>query len=282
MNYRHLYHAGNFGDVIKHIILIELISSLLKKPTPFCFLDTHAGTGCYDLFSDMSEKNKEYSGGILKIIEAEKPPPLVKLYLACVNRINNQLTGSKFSSLRYYPGSPFIAHHFARQQDKMIACELHPIEYQNLKTLFKDNKEIATHHMDGYLALKAFLPPREKRGLILIDPPYENPEEFDRLSQHLPIALKRFPTGIFCLWYPIKEKNRLIRFQQTIRRTIGNPIFIIELTIYPDLPNHLNGCGLMIINPPWQFDQNINKILPWLWNVLTINKQGTYRAYLLK
>lgn len=282
MNYRHSYHAGNFADVVKHVILTALITSISRKDSPYCYIDTHAGTGYYDLFSEFAKKSKEYEGGIEKIIQQENPPPLVKRYLDCVHKINNELTESKFASLRYYPGSPMIARYLARPHDRIIACELQPQEYQSLRAAFAGDKQVAIHHTDGFLGLKAFLPPHERRGLVLIDPPYENPDEFSRIAHSLPIALKRWEKGIYAIWYPIKEKRQVDRFYNTIKENIHLPVFAIELTIYPDLPNHLNGCGIVVINPPWQFDVSVNEILPWLWKALTINDQGAYHTYMLK
>jgi len=282
MNYRHVYHAGNFADVIKHVILISLIQALHRKDTPFCYIDTHAGTGYYDLFSEFASKNKEYSLGIEKIIQEEKPPLLIKDYLHAVHQINNRLTASKFASLRYYPGSPLLARHFLRAHDRMVVCELQPQEYQSLHTCFVGDKQVAVHHTDGFLGLKAFLPPREHRGLILIDPPYEDPDEFTRIAHSLPAALKRFESGVYAVWYPIKEKKTVQHFYLTLKETLPQPVLAIELTIYPDLPNHLNGCGLVVINPPWQWPELVQSLLPWLWKALTINNQGEYRSFLLK
>lgn len=282
MNYRHSYHAGSFTDVVKHIILTALITSYSRKDTPFCYIDTHAGIGYYDLFSEFAMKTKEYTKGIEKIIAQDKPPALVQRYLDCVHKINNKLTGAKFASLRYYPGSPYIARYLVRPHDRIIACELQPQEYQALRNAFAGDKQVAVHHTDGFLALKAFLPPPENRGLVLIDPPYEDPDEFTRIAHALPIALKRFVSGTYTIWYPIKEKAPVERFYRTLKETIACPIFAIELTTYPDLPQHLNGCGVVVINPPWQFDDSINEILPWVWNALTINGQGGFRAFMLK
>ncbi|EKD70411.1 MAG: Protein containing DUF519 [uncultured bacterium] len=282
MNYKHIYHAGNFADVFKHVVMINIIELLSRKEMPFCYIDTHAGKGYYDLFSDHAKKTNEYQNGIEKIIQTSNPPNTVKHYLACVHAINNKLSEAKYASLRYYPGSPMIARYFFRAQDKMIACELHPEEYQSLKTTFAGDKQVAVHHMDGFLGLKAFLPPKERRGFILIDPPYENPEEFTRIAHSLPIALKRFESGTYAIWYPIKEKSQIERFYRVLRENINQPILAIELTIFPDLPNHLNGSGMIVINPPWQLDQSINDFLPWLWNALTINHQGAFNARTLK
>lgn len=281
MNYRHSYHAGGFSDVFKHVLLTTIISLLKRKETPFCYIDTHAGIGYYDLFSDFAMKNKEYVNGIEKLIQCERPPPLIKQYLDCVHKINNQLTKSKFASLRYYPGSPLIARFLLRPHDKIIACELQPQEYQTLRTTFQGDKQVSIHHMDGFLGLKAFLPPHENRGLVLIDPSYENPDEFARISKSLGMVLKKWQQGIYAIWYPIKEKKQIERFHGVLRQNIKGAILITELNIYPDLPHHLNGCGMAIINPPWQLQESIHKTLPWLYQALKINKEGGHRTYLM-
>lgn len=275
MNYLHSYHAGNFCDVVKHICLIGLIESLSRKQTPFCYIDTHAGTGIYDLFSEFSAKTKEYENGIEKIIRHDKPPELVKKYLQLVHIINNRLTGSKMSSLRYYPGSPMIARELIRPHDRIIACELHPNEYQSLKNNFLGDNQTAIHHMDGFLGLKAFLPPKERRGIVLIDPPYEDPDEFSHIARQLPMALRRFETGTYAVWYPIKEQSHVDKFYSALKKNVSNQVFAMELTIYPDIPQHLNGCGIAIINPPWQFDETMKTTLKWVWNALSINGQGS-------
>ncbi len=282
MNYRHIYHAGSFTDVVKHIILIALLNALSRKTTPFCYIDTHAGIGNYDLFSEFAKKTREYETGIEKIIQQESPPELIKRYLDIVHRINNQLTHTQFSSLRYYPGSPMIARTMLRPHDRMIVSELQRNDYETLRASFAGDKQVAVHHMDGFLGLKAHLPPDQRRGLILIDPPYENPDEFNRIAHALPIALKRFQTGIYAIWYPLKEMHTVQRFYRTLQENIQQPMLAIELTIYPDLPQHLNGCGMAIINPPFEFDATINAVLPWLWQALTINGQGSYRCFALK
>lgn len=175
-----------------------------------------------------------------------------------------------------------LARYLVRPHDRIVACELQPQEYRALSSAFAGDKQVAVHHMDGFLGLKAFLPPPERRGLILIDPPYEDPAEFTRIAQTLPVALKRFNTGIYAIWYPIKEKAEINSFYRALKQSISLPIYSIELTIYPDLPQHLNGSGMIIINPPWQLEDTMKEILPWLWNSLSINHQGAYNAQLLK
>jgi len=282
VNYRHSYHAGSFTDVFKHIILTILLQSFTRKESSFCYIDTHAGIGYYDLLSESANKTKEYLAGIEKIIQHPNPPQPVKRYLDCVHTINNRLSAAKYASLRYYPGSPMIARNLARPTDRIIACELHPEDYQTLKNAFALDKQTAIHHADGFMGLKAFLPPRERRGFVLIDPPYENPDEFTRIVHALPSALKRWPTGTYAIWYPIKEKTLVNKFYRTLVSTFEQSILAVELTIYPDLPNHLNGSGMIIINPPYQVDTIIEQTLPWIWKALTINDQGEYRSFRLK
>jgi 23S rRNA (adenine2030-N6)-methyltransferase len=282
VNYRHLYHAGNFADVFKHIILVALIQSLLRKESPYCYLDTHAGAGYYDLNTKLIKGRKEYNDGVGKVIHGHSMPPLVKNYVDCIWQVNHRLTQSTTTSLRYYPGSSYIVRCFARQQDRIIACELHPQTHQALHQAFVHDKQVQVQQMDGYLGLKSFLPPRERRGVVLIDPPYEHVDEFTKIIDLLPVALKRWQTGIYAIWYPIKERTRITRFQQLLKNNVSRFTLVAEFSIYPeDIPTVLNGSGVAIINPPWQFKETLAIILPWLWQILSINKQGGYRIYSL-
>lgn len=277
MNYRHGYHAGNFADVFKHAILIALIKTFLRKENPFCYIETHSGSGYYDLFSEYSKKNNEFEEGVEKVLHQQDSPLIVKEYISCVQRLNNRLSHSAISSLRYYPGSPLIASYFLREHDRLILSELHPEDYQQLKKTLQNDMRAGVHLQDGYQGLKAFLPPKERRGLILIDPPYERPNEWMSLAAAIPTALKRFNTGVYALWYPIKDHENITRFQQIIKTEIKQPILTTELTLYNEaLPTHLNGCGMMIINPPWQFEKELHLIVPWLWRVLSIEHQGQF------
>jgi 23S rRNA (adenine2030-N6)-methyltransferase len=155
-------------------------------------------------------------------------------------------------------------------------------EYQALKTVFAGDKQVAVHHADGFLGLKAFLPPVERRGLVLIDPAYEDQDEYTRIVQSLAVALKRWATGMYAIWYPIKEKNQLARFYRALQQRVEQPILAVEFTIYPDLPQHLNGCGLVVINPPWQFAETMQELLPWLWQALAVDKQGAQRVFFVR
>lgn len=257
MNYRHGFHAGNFADVFKHVLLIALTKTFLRKESAFCYLDTHAGAGRYDLMSESAKKSKEYENGICKVLLEKDAPELIQEYCALIK------TGN--SPLRFYPGSPEIVKHYLRQQDRMMLCELHPEEYTLLKKNFAHKKNIAIHHQDAYQSLKALLPPKEKRGLILIDPPYEKADEFSQIISSLPLALKRFATGVYAVWYPIKNRQPIERFHCELKEKVKLPIAIYELLLYPDnLPTHFNGCGMIIINPPYQLDEQIKPLLSWL------------------
>lgn len=269
MNYRHIYHAGNFADVFKHVVLIALTQSLIRKDAPFCYLDTHAGIGQYDLQSEPAQKSKEFHNGILKIAAAANPPPLVSAYLDCVSQLNQK------NRWRFYPGSPMIVKHFLRPIDRMILCELQKEDYSTLKSFFGSHKKTTLHHQDGYQALKAYLPPIERRGLVLMDPPFEQPNEFSALKENLAAALKRFETGVYAIWYPIKKRADTTRWIESLKTTLTRPCLTTELCIYPDdVSNQLNGCGMLVINPPWQLDVILEETVPWLWKALSIDQQG--------
>jgi 23S rRNA (adenine2030-N6)-methyltransferase len=271
MNYRHSYHAGNFADAFKHIILVALTKSFMQKDSAFCYLDTHAGIGSYDLKSNEARKSGEAETGIEKIWEAKNPPALIKDYLDCVRQLNPD------GNLKFYPGSPAIVRQLLRKQDRMVLTELHAEDYKILKRTFPHDKQVGVHLQDAYHALKAFLPPQERRGFVLIDPPYEKPDELSDISTALAKALERWDSGIFVLWYPIKESRALERFHRMLAQKISQPKLICELSIYPEnLATHLNGSGVLIVNPPWKLDQELNGILPWLWKTLSPDALGRY------
>ena len=273
MNYRHIYHAGNFCDVFKHVVLTALTTSLLRKEAGFCFLDTHAGIGCYDLSAREAQRNPEFQHGIAKVRAALHPPPLVQQYLECVAAVNEP----KAKTLQYYPGSPAIVRQYLRSQDRMVLCELHPADCETLKQTFEGDRQTFVHCQDGYQGLKAFLPPKERRGLVLIDPPYEKPNEFMDVPQYLAQAVKRWDTGIYALWYPIKHIENLPPFYAALSAEITKPMLSIELSIFPEnIEQSLNGNGLIIVNPPWQFEEQIQAVLPWLWQILSPEKQGRH------
>lgn len=269
MNYRHIFHAGGFSDVFKHTLLIGLIQSLAKKATPLCYLETHAGTGFYDLSSTEGQKNQEAYQGILKILAEKTTPPLVKDYLSYVKKANP----AKF---RFYPGSPYFAQLALRPHDRMILCELQRDVANDLRKFFKHDPQVMIHAQDGYQSLKALLPPKERRGLILIDPAYEKITEFTTVLESLKTALQRFATGTYAIWYPIKLRSSVNAFHRDVQSQIAQTVLIAELNLFADdIPNYLNGCGMLIVNPPWQFDTVLQETLPWLLEKLNVH-QGSY------
>jgi 23S rRNA (adenine2030-N6)-methyltransferase len=275
MNYRHAFHAGSFADVFKHTLLISLTQAMQRKEGGFCYLDTHAGTGIHDLKSVPAQKSKEYETGVMKIMQKEDAPDLIQLYRTIISRLN-----TPEESLHFYPGSPYFVKHFLRPQDRMVLTELHEDEYDALKNNFPHDKQIGIHNLDGYQGLKAFLPPRERRGFVLIDPPYEKDDELMDLIASLCAALERWETGTYAVWYPIKEYRAIERFHESLRQRIDRPLLAVELIIYPPtMPTLLNGCGMLFINPPWQMDEEIKKFLPWLWQTLSPNQQGSYEMW---
>lgn len=280
MNYRHAYHAGNFADVLKHAVLVGLIEALKQKNTPFCFMDTHAGSARYSLTSVEAEKTREFASGIAPLLGLAHLPSLLHIYLNLVRSFNAG-TGA---AIHTYPGSPLIAAALMRDTDRIIACDLHPDEARQLKAEFQADARVACHHRDGYEALRALLPPKEKRGLVLIDPPYEAQlDEFDTILDGLLDAHRRWPTGIYAIWYPIKLRQDVEIFY---RRLSGLPfanILLAELCLHqPNSALRLNGCGMAIINPPYRFDHGLAEVLPALAKALEQSRYGSHELRWLK
>ena len=259
MNYRHLFHAGNFADVFKHLVLTLVLQALARKETPFVYFDTHAGTGRYDLLHDAARETGEYRDGIGRLWDAKNAPPACAAYREAVGALNPD------GRLRFYPGSPRIAHALLRPQDRMLLAELHPVECERLKKEFAGVRRVAVHCQDGLLALKGWVPPVERRGLVLIDPPYERDEEWNDAGAAVVQALERWAGGVYALWYPIKAKSPLSRLTRHFARLPVDKVLSLEFTLQPrDTPFKLNGCGMFIVNPPWQLDTQLDPLLAWL------------------
>ncbi|WP_431856334.1 23S rRNA (adenine(2030)-N(6))-methyltransferase RlmJ [Azospirillum sp.] len=276
MNYRHIFHAGNFADVMKHAVLTLIVEHLRAKPAAFCVLDTHAGVGRYDLTSDPAQRTLEYADGIGRLFGHAPPHPALAPYLDAVAALNPG------GDLRWYPGSPRLARALLRPQDRLVLSELHPEDAATLKAEFARDPQVTVHAMDAYHALKAHLPPKEKRGLVLVDPPFEEPDEFARLVAGLRQAYRRWPTGIYAIWYPIKERPAVWRFQEALAEAGIPKILLAELTIHPeDTHLRLNGSGLAIVNPPWKLDETLGAVLPALHAVLPGTGGGTRVEWLV-
>jgi Protein involved in catabolism of external DNA len=264
LSYRHVFHAGNFVDVHKHITLLLLLRSLLRKDTPFRYIETHAGCALYDLSSPFAQKNREYETGISLLWKAQNPPLPVADYLATVNSLNASGKRQQWCP-RYYPGSPWIVRQLLRKQDRMTLMELHSTEFRLLKSQFKGDKQVGIHHRDGFEGLGGLVPPAEKRGLVLIDPAYEISNEFERLTETLTGAWRKWPAGIYAVWYPVQHRQPVPRFHHDLRASGMRKIFMHEFSVIPDIAlNRLSGTGMIIINPPWRFDAEIRELLDWL------------------
>jgi 23S rRNA (adenine2030-N6)-methyltransferase len=273
MNYRHIYHAGNFADVFKHCVLIVLAQSLLKKTGPILFLETHAGIGKYDLTSAVAQKTREYENGATRIYNLHNNLPTIKTYQNIIHIIN-----AHTKTLHFYPGSPLIIRYLMRTQDYMALIELHQEDIKLLKRCFYQDQQVAVHLANGYHSLKAFLPPKHGRSLILIDPPFEEKNEFEQIITGLQIALKRFSNGVYMIWYPIKNTSKTKDFYKKLKTIECKNILAIELTISKTVVNSgLNSCGLIIINIPWQLELKLKPVISWLSRTLALDPTGEYK-----
>lgn len=273
LSYRHHFHAGNFADVMKHAVLTMLVQSLQHKDKGFCYFDTHAGAGRYDLQTSEAQKTLEYKTGIARLYDLQSVPKSVNGYLNVVRQLNN------FTKLRFYPGSPRLVRSLLRPQDRMALLELHPTDVRLLAEEFANDKQVTVYHQDGYEGLKAYLPPAERRGLVLIDPAFELKTEWTSLVEGLKEGWQRWPTGMYALWYPIQERVAVKRFYRQLAQTGIPKILATELCIYPDdTAKNLNGSGMVIVNPPYQMDAQLRTMLRWLWEVLAVDGQGGARV----
>jgi 23S rRNA (adenine2030-N6)-methyltransferase len=262
VNYRHAYHAGNFADVVKHAALALVLEHLAAKDKPLAVLDTHAGIGRYDLAAIEAEKTGEYRDGILKVLD--QPHPALAPYLRVVAALNAQ-GGPGRMEPRYYPGSPELIVRLTRPQDRIQLVELHPDDAASLAASYAGDRRVAVYGEDGYAALKALLPPQPRRGLVLIDPPFEVTDEFARLARGLRHAHRRFATGTYLLWYPIKARAPVAAFHGELAQGDIRRITVAELLLRPDDdPERLNGCGLVMVNPPWRLTETLAELLEWL------------------
>jgi len=267
MNYRHAFHAGNFADVIKHIVLARILLYLQEKPAAFRVIDTHAGAGLYDLESDEAKRGGEWLTGIARILQARfsgAALPLVKPYLDIVRAYNpnNVVTA--------YPGSPLIARALLRPQDRLTACELEPSARRQLIDALRRDTQARVVDLDGWTALPAFVPPNERRGLVLIDPPFEAKDEFDRLADGFAAAYRKWPTGVYLLWYPAKSRRATETLAQRVAHlatsvTPPGKCLRLEFSVGPQTADSaLTSSGLLIVNPPFTLQGELRAILPEL------------------
>jgi 23S rRNA (adenine2030-N6)-methyltransferase len=270
MNYRHAFHAGNFADVLKHIVLSRIVVHLRAKPAAFRVIDTHAGAGLYDLAGEEANRTGEFRNGIERLINASvdaKARQLLSPYLDAVAAHNPS------GRLTVYPGSPALVRSWLRVQDRLIACELEPKGAAALAQTLRGDHRAKAVTIDGWTALAAYVPPKERRGLVIVDPPYEQPNEFTRLFEGLQAAHRKWPTGIYLLWYPIKDRQEPDALARRLARSGMEKIARIELDpARPKEQSGLRGSGLIVVNPPWTLEGELAVLLPVLASVLGCNQ----------
>jgi 23S rRNA (adenine2030-N6)-methyltransferase len=275
MNYRHAFHAGNFADVMKHALLVRILTYLQRKETPFRVVDTHAGVGLYDLSGDQAGRTGEWIEGIGRLDQALAPE--VEELLAPYRKVIGDVRARHGETI--YPGSPGIVREILRRQDRGVFVELHPADHAMLSEAFNEVSNLKVMHLDGWTALHALIPPKEKRGVVLIDPPYEKPSELERLCTELLVALTKWPTGIYAGWYPVKDVGSVDAVAERLHRESPRPGLRLELYVDdPRDPSRLNGSGLFVINPPWSLKDEAEILLPALAERLSRSGYGAYRC----
>ncbi len=278
MNYRHHFHAGNFADVMKHVLLLQILSRLNQKDKPYRYIDTHGGAGKYDLSTSEAQKSGEFLNGIHRLVKLDdsikrNAPEGVQQYLKIVEKMRENFGKGA------YPGSPWFALEGMRDIDQATIFEMQRDVFQQLRQNIFD-KRAGLHERDAYEGLLAVIPPKEKRGLVMIDPPYEvERKDFPQLVELISAAYKKWPTGVFAVWYPIKDRAMIERFEKKMFKTGIRRQLICEVCVWPDdTPVGLNGCGLLVINPPWKFSEDADEALQWLFPHLRMQESGGHAA----
>jgi 23S rRNA (adenine2030-N6)-methyltransferase len=279
MNYRHAFHAGNFAEVVKHAVLGRVVAALLAKPAAFRVIDTHAGPGATDLTGVQARRTGEWRHGIGRLLEATRAGgelthdgrALLAPYLDAVAASNPD------GALALYPGSPALAQAWLRPEDRIIACELEPGTFAQLAARLHGDRRAKAIAIDGWTALGAYLPPRERRGVVLIDPPFEIAGEFGRLADGLARAHHKWPTGIYLIWYPIKDRAETEAFGNALGRLGIAKILRLEVMVAPEHTGRLSGTGLIAVNPPWDLERDLAVMLPVLTQVLAAPDAGRFR-----
>lgn len=283
MNYRHAFHAGNFADCLKHAALVRILLHLQQKPAPIHVVDTHAGTGLYDLTGDAAGRTGEWKDGIGRLMapDAALTPAardLLAPLLDLVAAVNAE-AGFAAAPPRLYPGSPVITQRLLRRGDRLSAVELHPEDQVALEDNLAQDRQARVYALDGWLALKSFLPVKERRGLVLVDPPFEAPGEFERLVTGLVEGHRRFATGTYMLWYPIKDERAVSAFRKALVATGIRRILAAELRVGPvDAERGLAGTGIIVVNPPWTLAGELTTLLPDLARLLARDGRPTWRV----
>lgn len=263
LSYRHSFHAGNYADVLKHIVQLLILEALQQKEKGFLYLDTHAGAGLYSLQSFEAEKTAEFTEGIGYLWERDDLPEIVRHYLQQVKQVNPK------DKLNFYPGSPLLAANLLRPQDRAILTELHPSDYPLLRKNMQKFSNIQVKRENGFQQLKSTLPPKERRGFVLIDPPYELKEDYQLVVDAIVEGYKRFATGTYAIWYPVVLRQQIKKMIHSFEATQIRKILQIELGIRSDSTQRgMTASGMIVINPPWKLESQMREILPYLSEVL--------------
>jgi 23S rRNA (adenine2030-N6)-methyltransferase len=276
LSYRHGFHAGNHADVLKHLIYQYVLSYMSQKDKGFSIVDTHAGAGAYKLSDDFAAKNKEYETGINKLWNAptDKMPESVKNYVDAVKRFN---TESECTELEVYPGSPWFALDAIPLEGKTFFHELHPADFELLRQFVRTNRYRKAIKGDGFSESVGLLPPPSKRGVVIIDPPYEMKDDYYRVVEYIETMYKRFAGGVYMIWYPVVDRYRINQMEHDLIKSGVKNIQLFELNVSEDTEEHgMTGSGMIVINPPWTLKAEMETVLPYLVSTLT-NNQGDYR-----
>lgn len=272
LSYRHGFHAGNFADVLKHMVLVHVLEYMKQKEKPLRLIDTHAGAGVYKLNGPQAQKNREFDNGIARLWPMSNLPAAVQQYTDCVRELNEH------GQLQIYPGSPLLMRKLLREQDRLFLHELHSADYQFLRDAMRDHKNIKVINDDGFAGLQALLPPPDRRALVLIDPSYEVKSDYQLLIKQLIQAHKKFSTGTFMIWYPVVLRQRIDEMELALKKSGIKDIQLMELGLQPDNPEHgMTSSGMIVINPPWTLWGAMEEALPWLAEQLGENGEGFYR-----
>lgn len=271
LSYRHSFHAGNFADVLKHAVEVLIIEALKQKPAPFIYHDTHSAAGRYSLSSEHATKTAEYVDGIGRIWQQNEVPEELLPYIDVIKQMNTK------GALKHYPGSPLVARALLREQDRMQMTELHPADSERLQQEFHRDRQARVYQQDAYQGMKALLPPKEKRGLILLDPSYEIKTEYRQVVKEIAQAYRRFATGIYALWYPVIDRHTIDRLHRDFVGTGIKKILVIELCVKGDTEERgMTGTGMVVINPPWKLVSQMESLLPWLTEELAQDSDASY------
>lgn len=271
LSYRHSFHSGNHADVLKHAVQSLILQSLKVKDKAFVYIDTHAGAGCYDLQSKEMDKTGEYLEGIKRLWDADVPATM-QAYVATLKNLNAD------GELRHYPGSPLLAKELCRPQDRLLLSELHPADFELLQALSAKDRRVQAYKVDGFAQLKGALPPFERRGMVLIDPPYELDHEYADVVNAVVDGIKRWATGTFAIWYPVVHSDDVDFLQRKLTNAGLPGTLQIELNVLKENNRFgMTGSGMIVVNPPWLLEQQMSELLPWLVDKLRQSPEASFK-----